>query len=126
MLIPNYFPLTADQFAQLQAADEDTAVDLAMEWMEEETTGEGTDIDKSVDELAAGLTDPAARAAVIGHTRLCEDPALYIASPQQTVTLAQALTEANVAEDMKLNRDTLVEFYTSAVEHGHATAILYN
>lgn len=126
MLIPNYFPLTADQFAQLDAADEDTAVDLAMEWMEEETTGEGTDIDKSVDKLAAALTDPAARAAVIGHTVLCEDPALYIASPEQTVTLARSLAEASVAEDMEPDRDALVEFYTSAVEHGHATAILYN
>ena len=126
MLIPNYFPITADQYAELVSADEDTAVDLAMEWMEDEINGPGADIDKAADELAAALSDVDARRAVIGVRLLCEDPALYVASVDQTAGLARALAGATVDEDAEADLETLTALYTTAVENGHATAILYN
>lgn len=126
MVIPNYLPITNDQYEQLTSTDEDTAVDLAMDWMEEETTGPGTDIDKTADDLATALTTPEAKQAVTGHTLLCEDPALYVASPQQTAVLAQALANSTVDEDAQADLDTLTDFYATAVTNNHATAILYN
>ena len=124
MVIPNYLPITNDQYEQLTSTDEDTAVDLAMDWMEEETTGPGTDIDKTADDLATALTTPEAKQAVTGHTLLCEDPALYVASPQQTAVLAQALANSTVDEDAQADLDTLTDFYATAVTTNHATAML--
>lgn len=126
MIIPMYIPITMKQYEQLRRLDADDASDLAMEWMEEETTGEVVDIDKQAEELAGALTDPVAVEAVNGAVLLCDDPALLVADAEKVAAMAAAMAESSVDDDLEDALDTLAEFYATAAENDHAVAVLYN
>ncbi|WKD60550.1 hypothetical protein CCICO_02500 [Corynebacterium ciconiae DSM 44920] len=94
--------------------------------MEEETTGPRTDIDKSAIELEQALSTPQAQKAVTGHTLLCPDPTVLVASPADTAAMAYALFQSTVDQNLQNDLDGLVEFYSTAARSGHATAVLFN
>ena len=125
MLIPNYIAISNDQLNELNGVDEDTASDLAMDWMEEENLPV-TDIDKFADDLAGELDDTTAQKAVNGATELCEDPPLFLATPAEVKDMAIALTNSKVSDDVADELDTLTEFYTEAANNGHGVLVLFN
>ncbi|SES34266.1 hypothetical protein [Corynebacterium cystitidis] len=127
MIIPNYIPITAEQYDQLTTSDPDDAVGLVFVWMEEQANGPGTDIDKDADDLAAGLNEETTASAVSGKTLLCQDPPLLVATPEETPAMAQALASASVKdEELATSLETLADFYASTAAQGHAVAIIYN
>lgn len=126
MIIPIYSPISKAQYSLLLSCEDgDDAVDLVMEWNEEDLDRQ-MDLDKEAGDLSRALEGSYAQKAVDGVKELCDDPGLFVASPEEVVALAQELQSVEVNGDVEGLREELAQFYSDAASQGMGMSVLYN